>query len=305
MALDARCGAASFWVQVLLFVVARGAPVRHADHAPEGLKHTWLHAPAATRPHGAAAPAPPATVSQRGLEEANVHGSSLAAVPHVRLANTVAKWDSSTVTASAPHVWNAGEAAASGSLALRSPSASAAAGSLLRAHRGNDGTACQCICGDRVVWHRLVFKGNVKAQKEHECEHEVCPHIIIPGLQVVSECTYVADLRELMAGTLCQCQCGDKAAWRNRAFYGNVTEERERYCLEDLCPRISPVPGLRFEARCVFDQQLFQEPRVHTTLRPPLAMPPVRSSRPRPPSPLLLSAAAAIAAAAGPWGRGA
>merc|ERR1719460_3305576 len=73
----------------------------------------------------------------------------------------------------------------------------------------NGGTACQCICGDRVVWNREVFAGDVVVQKEHECEHEVCPRLTVPGLKVQSKCTYYKDMKELTAGTLCNCQCGD------------------------------------------------------------------------------------------------
>merc|ERR1719313_917221 len=86
----------------------------------------------------------------------------------------------------------------------------------------NGGTACQCVCGDRVVWNREVFKGDVAAQKEYECEHKVCPKVTVPGLKVQAKCSYVKDMSELTAGTICNCQCGDKIVWRNRAFYGNV-----------------------------------------------------------------------------------
>lgn len=122
------------------------------------------------------------------------------------------------------------------------------------------GTACHCICGDRVVWHRRVFPGNVKAEKENQCEQEICPMIIIPGLRVYADCTYAADLTNLIAGTLCQCQCGDRLAWRDRGFYGNVTAEKEQECLEEVCPRVNPLPGLRYEANCRFDPKLFALP---------------------------------------------
>mmetsp|Transcript_122169 Transcript_122169/g.390746 ORF Transcript_122169/g.390746 Transcript_122169/m.390746 type:complete len:135 (-) Transcript_122169:135-539(-) len=69
------------------------------------------------------------------------------------------------------------------------------------------------------------------------------------------------DLTDLTAGTLCDCQCGDKTAWRDRAFYGDVRKEKEKYCLEELCPLVSPIPGLRFEASCSFDRQLYALPR--------------------------------------------
>uniref|UniRef100_A0A7S2BP35 Uncharacterized protein n=1 Tax=Alexandrium andersonii TaxID=327968 RepID=A0A7S2BP35_9DINO len=129
------------------------------------------------------------------------------------------------------------------------------------------GTACQCICGDRIVWHRELFEGDVKESKERECEHDICPYVSIPGLQVTSECTYVEDIRELTAGTVCFCQCGDKAAWVNRGFYGNVTGEKERECIEDVCPRVNPLPGLIHRAECRFNPELF---RLHRKL-PPLS----------------------------------
>lgn len=135
------------------------------------------------------------------------------------------------------------------------------------------GTACECICGSRVVWHRLVFAGNVEKEREWECEHEVCPDIMIPGLRVRAECTYVEDLSELAAGTLCQCQCGDKAAWRNQGFYGNVSEEKERECIEELCPQLNPLPGVRFEADCYFDPHLFSFPAIgNASTAPPMRL---------------------------------
>jgi len=122
------------------------------------------------------------------------------------------------------------------------------------------GTACQCICGDRVVWSREVFAGNVVAKKEHECEHQICPRVAVPGLKVQAKCAYVKKMSELTAGTVCNCQCGDKIVWRNRAFYGDVREEKKKECLKSLCPRINPVPGYRFTAQCAFDQRLFAQP---------------------------------------------
>jgi len=121
-----------------------------------------------------------------------------------------------------------------------------------------DGTACTCVCGNRVVWRRELFAGNVKDFKEHECEHDICPYVNIPGLRVIAECTYVKDIRQLTAGTICICQCGDKAAWHNRGFYGNVVEQKERECLQEVCPRVNPVPGYRFTADCRFDPNLFR-----------------------------------------------
>jgi len=142
-----------------------------------------------------------------------------------------------------------------------------APGSTTTQDRG--GTACHCICGDRIVWHREIFAGNVVEEREHECEHEVCPMVSIPGLRVTAECTYVEDMEELTAGTICHCQCGDRAAWRNRGFYGNVVEEKERECLEELCPMVNPIPGLRFEADCRYDPKLF----AHHGYRRPMHRP--------------------------------
>lgn len=122
------------------------------------------------------------------------------------------------------------------------------------------GTACQCVCGDRVVWHREVFQGNVVREKEHECEHQICPRVTVPGLRVKAQCTYVEDIAELTAGTVCNCQCGDRIVWRNRAFYGDVREKMERECLKKICPRVNPVPGYRFYSHCIFDKHLFAAP---------------------------------------------
>mmetsp|Transcript_122169 Transcript_122169/g.390744 ORF Transcript_122169/g.390744 Transcript_122169/m.390744 type:complete len:261 (-) Transcript_122169:157-939(-) len=69
----------------------------------------------------------------------------------------------------------------------------AAAGGAPTGNSTQGGTVCQCICGDRVVWHRLIFAGDVEKEKEKECEKEVCPHVIIPGLRVYAECNYVED----------------------------------------------------------------------------------------------------------------
>jgi len=128
--------------------------------------------------------------------------------------------------------------------------------------KGGDkgGTACQCVCGDRIVWHREVFQGDVVAMKEHECKHEICPRVTVPGLKVRAQCTYVEDISELTAGTVCNCQCGDRIVWRNRAFYGDVREKMERECLKKLCPRINPIPGYKFYAHCIFDRHLFAAP---------------------------------------------
>lgn len=151
------------------------------------------------------------------------------------------------------------------------------------------GTACRCICGNRVIWHREIFSGNVKEEKELECEEEICPKHQIPGLKVEAQCTYVSDMKELTAGTVCQCQCGEKVAWRNRAFYGNVVQDKEAQCIKNVCPQVNPVPGMRFEARCVYDPDLFAEHRYGG--RPMIG----QATR------CALPAAVSLAAAAGGW----
>jgi len=134
-----------------------------------------------------------------------------------------------------------------------------------RKYTGGDGadhggTACQCVCGDRIVWHRKVFSGNMVKEKEYECSHKICPAITVPGLKVKAQCTFVKHMSELTAGTLCDCQCGDKIVWRNRGFYGDVGDKMEKQCLKKICPRVNPVPGYRFTANCRFDKHLFAEP---------------------------------------------
>jgi len=164
-----------------------------------------------------------------------------------------------------------------------------------------DGTACTCVCGNRVVWRRELFAGNVKSMKEHECEHDICPYVNIPGLRVTAECTYVEDIRELTAGTVCICQCGDRAAWHNRGFYGNVVEEKEHECLHEVCPRINPVPGYRFETECRFDPNLFQmhpERPTYTQQNTPQPGPYSACERSRPGSLVVLMLAALSSA----WG---
>jgi len=179
----------------------------------------------------------------------------------------------------------------------------AAAGGAPTGNSTQGGTVCQCICGDRVVWHRLIFAGDVEKEKEKECEEEVCPHVIIPGLRVYAECNYVEDLTDLTAGTLCDCQCGDKTAWRDRAFYGDVRKEKEKYCLEELCPLVSPIPGLRFEASCSFDRQLYALPRPRPRDPYPAAKRPLMAKSQaavrRPFGAALLAALAIAAGAAG------
>jgi len=129
------------------------------------------------------------------------------------------------------------------------------------------GTACRCICGDRAVWHRALFPGNVKKEKEEECREQVCPAIMIPGLRIHAECTYAEKSMDLTAGTLCQCNCGEQVAWRNRGFYGNVIKEKEKECIEELCPMVNPVPGLRFTAQCSYDENLFAIPQPREPMK--------------------------------------
>mmetsp|Transcript_42197 Transcript_42197/g.109158 ORF Transcript_42197/g.109158 Transcript_42197/m.109158 type:complete len:136 (-) Transcript_42197:74-481(-) len=85
---------------------------------------------------------------------------------------------------------------------------------------------------------------------------------MIPGLQIHAECSYAEEVTQLTAGTLCQCMCGEQAVWRNRAFYGDVVNDKERECIEELCPMVNPVPGLMFKAHCVYDQHLFALPAL-------------------------------------------
>jgi len=138
------------------------------------------------------------------------------------------------------------------------------------------GTACECICGNQVLWTRAVFPGNVKEYKEHECVHDICPRVSIPGLIVRAECTYVSKPEDLAAGTLCQCLCGDKIAWRNRGFQGNVVKRKEAECMKEVCPRVNPLPGIIFRTDCRFDEKLFA-PRAHFRPLPLPAHPSARS----------------------------
>jgi len=162
------------------------------------------------------------------------------------------------------------------------------------------GTACHCTCGHTVVWQREIFEGNVVNQKEHECEEVVCPAVSIPGLVANAECSYVEDIQELTAGTVCRCLCGDQVTWRDRAFYGDVVEKRELECLEEVCPVTNPLPGLRFEAHCRFVPTLFQ-----VRGRRPLAAPAAQGDRGSAPirggaAVPVLALATAIAAAPAP-----
>merc|ERR1719265_1887682 len=121
------------------------------------------------------------------------------------------------------------------------------------------GTACDCKCGGQVHWNRKIFQGNVVAAKEKECHDEVCQQENIPGLQSEANCNYAADMTELTGGTVCSCECGGKPAWRNKKFYGNVVDEKEKECKEKVCPRVSSVPGLRFDAHCMYHEDTFAQ----------------------------------------------
>jgi len=120
------------------------------------------------------------------------------------------------------------------------------------------GTACQCICGDRTVWRRAIFEGDVVKEKEKECEFEICPSVNIPGLNVVAKCEYTDDITELTGGTVCSCTCGGKQVWRQRRFYGEVVEEKEEYCLKEVCPKVAQLPGMISETQCKYDPKLFK-----------------------------------------------
>lgn len=179
------------------------------------------------------------------------------------------------------------------------------AGSLVLARTGNaravgapdaGGTSCRCVCGHTVVWHREIFRGNVVREKEYECEEKVCPAVSIPGLVATGECTYVEDIEELTAGTVCLCVCGGRVAWRGRAFYGNVTRERERECLEEVCPVVNPIPGLKFEAKCRFVKNLFMESSARSASQQP---PPPNPDSPAKSAALVAGRAGVCLAAAG------
>jgi len=139
---------------------------------------------------------------------------------------------------------------------LSKSDASASQANLVASNKG--GTACQCICGDRTVWRRAIFEGDVVKEKEKECEYEICPSVNIPGLNVVAKCEYTEDIRELTGGTICSCTCGGKQVWRQRRFYGEVVEEKEEYCLKTVCPKVAQLPGMISETQCKYDPKLFE-----------------------------------------------
>lgn len=126
----------------------------------------------------------------------------------------------------------------------------------LRAGRDMGTTACQCICGDRMVWHRELFKGDVEAKQETYCREELCPRVMVPGLKVTAECTYHADSAKVTGGTICSCDCGTKKIWQNKMFYGDVRDEKEKECLDKVCPNHA-MPGLKSDAICTYKEDLF------------------------------------------------
>jgi len=119
------------------------------------------------------------------------------------------------------------------------------------------GTACDCICGGQQHWNQKIFKGNVVTKMESHCHDVVCARENIPGLESTAKCTYKSDLRELTGGTICNCKCGGRPAWQDKKFHGNVVEEQERACKDVVCPKITSIPGQRFDAQCVYKDDVF------------------------------------------------
>lgn len=171
-------------------------------------------------------------------------------------------------------------------------------------HEKQIGTTCQCVCGDRVIWRRMLFQGDVVKQKEFECEYDICPNAAVPGLKVHAKCDLVEDIRTLSAGTVCFCQCGERRVWRNAAFRGDVEEKMEHRCLEEICPRVQPIPGYKFESECRYDEYLFVNRDVGSMYGPrPVQERPVeqRSGAPALPASVVVVAAllAGLGAGAG------
>jgi len=134
----------------------------------------------------------------------------------------------------------------------------------LRAGKDSGSTVCQCICGGRTVWHREIFNGDVEAEKERYCKEDICPGVMVPGLKIESSCSYHADSTEVTGGTVCSCDCGSKRLWSGKMFYGDVVIEKERECLEDICPSHA-TPGLRSTAKCTFHEDLFAKDEAHSS----------------------------------------
>lgn len=156
-----------------------------------------------------------------------------------------------------------------GGLASSSDSkTSSTSSSSLRAQRRSSGaTVCQCICGGQTVWHRELFTGNVEAEKEKYCKDDLCPRVMVPGLKVTSQCTFHADAEEVEGGTVCGCDCGSKRLWHQKVFYGDVVEEKEKECVEEICPRHA-VPGLKFSADCTYKRRLFAKDSAAIRITP-------------------------------------
>mmetsp|Transcript_11251 Transcript_11251/g.25632 ORF Transcript_11251/g.25632 Transcript_11251/m.25632 type:complete len:212 (-) Transcript_11251:3-638(-) len=126
------------------------------------------------------------------------------------------------------------------------------------------GTICDCQCGDHMVWRQEIFLGDVAKAKEEQCKVEVCPAISIPGLTVKTSCKHVDDVSKLIEGTTCDCACGEKLVWHQQRFHGDVVEERERECLQKICPVVNPLPGIMFKAECEFHDDLFVQQKSNT-----------------------------------------
>jgi len=144
------------------------------------------------------------------------------------------------------------------------PESAKKASTLLRAGKDSGSTVCQCICGGRTVWHREIFNGDVEAEKERYCKEDICPGVMVPGLKIESSCSYHADSTEVTGGTVCSCDCGSKRLWSGKMFYGDVVIEKERECLEDICPSHA-TPGLRSTAKCTFHEDLFAKDEAHSS----------------------------------------
>lgn len=158
------------------------------------------------------------------------------------------------------------------------------------------GTSCQCVCGDRVIWRRMLFQGDVVKQKEFECEYDICPNAAVPGLKVHAKCDIIQDITTLSAGTVCYCQCGERRVWRNAAFRGDVEARMEHRCLEEICPRVQPIPGYKFESECRYDEYLFVNRDVGSMYGPrPVQERPVEQ-QPHSGAPALPASAIVIAA---------
>jgi len=58
-----------------------------------------------------------------------------------------------------------------------------------------EGTACDCACGEKLVWQQQRFHGDVAEERERECLKKICPVVNpLPGIIFKSECTFHEDL---------------------------------------------------------------------------------------------------------------